>query len=501
MLEVDNYIDGRWVPAADGSRTESLCPATGQVIGTFAASSAADVQAAVEAAKAAYPAWRRTPAPHRGELLFELGRLLKERKQELGEFLTVEMGKVLPEALGDIQEAIDMAFYMGGEGRRLLGATVPSEMPDKFAMAVRDSVGVCGIITPWNFPIAIPSWKMFPALVAGNTVVFKPASDTAVLGSKFVVLMEEVGFPPGVVNMVTGSGGSVGNAILAHPDVRIVSFTGSTATGVHVMRTAAETLKKVHLELGGKNAIIVMDDADLDLALDSIVWSAFGTSGQRCTAASRVIVQRGVKDRFTGMLVDRVAELRLGDGLEASTDVGPVINADAVAKIHHYTEVAREEGVAVLTGGEAWQGQGPLTGGFYYTPTVFGDVPPGSTVAQEEIFGPCTSVITVDDLDEAIAVNNSVAHGLSSAIFTADVNAAFRAIRDFDTGLVYVNHGTIGAEIQLPFGGNKATGNGMREAGIAGLDVFTVWKSVYVDYSGRLQRAQIDTDASLEDMS
>jgi aldehyde dehydrogenase (NAD+) len=301
-----------------------------------------------------------------------------------------------------------------------------------------------------------------------------------------------------VVNLVIGGGGSVGQAMVEHPDIKVISFTGSTDTGKQVLRSGADTLKKVHLELGGKNAILVMDDADLDLALDSVVWSAFGTSGQRCTAASRVILQRGIKAEFTRRLVERAERLTLGDGLEKSTDVGPVINKAALDKIHSYTEIGRQEGVKVLAGGEVWHGEGRLAGGFYYRPTVFGDVKPNDRVGQEEIFGPCTSLITVDTLEEAIEVNNGVAHGLSSSIFTRDVNAAFRAIRDFDTGLVYVNHGTIGAEIQLPFGGNKATGNGMREAGIAGLDVFTVWKSAYIDYSGRLQRAQIDTEEVLK---
>ncbi len=494
MLEFQNYIDGKWVPSRSGERMESRCPATGEVIGTVPRSTPEDVELAVLAAKQAYRKWRLTPAPRRAQYLFELGELIRSEKQSLGELLTTEMGKVLPEALGDVQEAIDMAFYMAGEGRRLFGAVVPSEMPNKWAMACRDPVGVCGLITPWNFPIAIPSWKMFPALVAGNTIVFKPASDTPLLGARFVELLDRVRIPPGVVNLVTGGGPTVGDAIVSHPDIRVVSFTGSTDVGRHVLRTAAESLKKVHLEMGGKNAIIVMEDADVDLALDSVVWSAFGTSGQRCTAASRVILQRGIAASFTARLVERAKALRLGDGLLPTTDVGPVINAAARDRIHSYTEIARQEGVEVLCGGEPWYGEGRLAGGFFYRPTVFGRVRPDARVAREEIFGPVTSLITVDTLEEAIEVNNSVSYGLSSAIFTRDVNAAFRAIRDFDTGLAYVNHGTIGAEIQLPFGGNKGTGNGLREAGLAGLEVFTVWKSIYVDFSGRLQRAQIDTE-------
>ncbi|MFQ5854442.1 MAG: aldehyde dehydrogenase family protein [Anaerolineae bacterium] len=493
-MEYQNYINGEWVPSHTGERLESINPATGEVISTVPRSDEQDVEAAVAAARKAFEKWRLTPAPRRGEILFEVGRLLKERKQELGEFLTTEMGKVLPEALGDVQEAIDMAFYMGGEGRRLLGATVPSELPNKFAMAVRDPVGVVGIITPWNFPIAIPSWKMFPALVAGNTVVFKPASDTPLLAARFVEILEEAGVFRGVVNLVTGPGSGVGDAIASHPDVNVVSFTGSTETGRHVYALGAQQLKKVHLELGGKNAVIVMDDADLDLALDSIVWSAFGTTGQRCTAASRIIIQRGIKKEFTDRLLERVKNLRLGGGLLATTDVGPVINRRALGSIHSYTSVAEAEGATVLAGGKIWKDSGEYAGGFFYEPTVFDNVTIDMRVAQEEIFGPCVSLITVDTLEEAIEVNNSVTYGLSSSIFTRNVGAAFQAMRDFDTGLVYINHGTIGAEIHLPFGGNKATGNGHREAGIAGLDVFTEWKSIYVDYSGRLQRAQIDTE-------
>ncbi|MFQ5596365.1 MAG: aldehyde dehydrogenase family protein [Anaerolineae bacterium] len=496
-MEYQNYINGEWVPSHTGERYESIDPATGEVIGTVPRSDEQDVEAAVAAARKAFEWWRLTPAPRRGEILFEAGRLLRQHKQELGEFLTTEMGKVLPEALGDVQEAVDMAFYMGGEGRRLVGATVPSELPNKFAMAVRDPVGVIGIITPWNFPIAIPSWKMFPALVAGNTIVFKPASDTPMLAARFVEILEAAGVPPGVVNLVIGPGGSVGDAIVGHPDVNVVSFTGSTEVGRHVYVLGAQLLKKVHLEMGGKNAIIVMNDADLDLALDSVIWSAFGTTGQRCTAASRVIVQSGIKPEFTERLVERVNSLRLGSGLLDTTDVGPVINRWALENIHSYTGVAKGEGATVLTGGKTWTDGEKYAGGSFYEPTIFDNVTVDMRVAQEEIFGPCASLITVDTLEEAIEVNNSVAYGLSSSIFTRDVNAAFQAMRDFDTGLVYINHGTIGAEIHLPFGGNKGTGNGHREAGIAGIDVFTEWKSIYVDYSGRLQRAQIDTEEIL----
>ena len=488
-----NYIDGDWVDAASGETFESTSPANGETIGVFPKSGPADVDRAVAAARAAYEEWRLVPAPKRGEILFRFGHLLAERKDELAKLMTREMGKVLPEAAGDVQEAIDMSYYMAGEGRRLFGQTTPSELRDKFQMSVRMPVGVVGVITPWNFPVAIPSWKMLPALVCGNTVVFKPATDTPLLGERFVELLAEAGIPPGVVNIVHGGGSEVGQRLVEHPDVPIITFTGSRETGVAVTRAAAEGLKHVHLELGGKNAVIVMDDAELDLAVDGIVWSAFGTSGQRCTAASRVIVQAGVYDELASRLVARVEQLRLGPGWEDETDVGPVINERALEKIHAYTGIGRDEGAKLLTGGEVAEGDG-LGDGFYYRPTIFGEVEAGMRVAQEEIFGPTTALIRVRDLDEAVRVSNGVKYGLSSSIFTRDVNQAFRAIRDLDTGITYVNAGTIGAEVHLPFGGTKDTGNGHREAGQAALDVFTEWKSIYVDYSGRLQRAQIDTD-------
>jgi acyl-CoA reductase-like NAD-dependent aldehyde dehydrogenase len=487
-----NYIGGEWVDAADGETFESVSPADGETIGTFPKSRAKDVDRAVEAAKTAYDEWRLVPAPKRGEILFRFGQLLAEQKDDLAQLMTREMGKVLPEAGGDVQEAIDMSYYMAGEGRRLFGQTTPSELRDKFNMSVRMPIGVVGAITPWNFPIAIPSWKILPALVCGNTVVFKPATDTPLLGERFVELLHEAGLPAGVLNIVHGGGGAVGDRLVRHPDVPVITLTGSRETGVAVMKNAAENLKHVHLELGGKNAIIVLDDADLDLAVDGIIWSAFGTSGQRCTAASRVIVQRGVYDALQTRLVAAAEKLRLGVGWEPETDVGPVINEAALEKIQSYTEIGKDEGARLLTGGEVATGDG-LDKGFYYRPTIFGDVEPEMRIAQEEIFGPTTALIPVDDFDEAIRVSNGIEYGLSSSVFTRDVNKAFRAMRDLVTGITYVNAGTIGAEVHLPFGGTKGTGNGHREAGQAALDVFTEWKSIYVDYSGKLQRAQIDT--------
>jgi acyl-CoA reductase-like NAD-dependent aldehyde dehydrogenase len=486
-----NYIDGEWVDAVSGETFESTSPADGEVIGVFPKSGAEDVDRAGEAAKAAYEEWRLVPAPKRGEVLFRFAHLLAQHKEELTELMTHEMGKVRAEAGGDVQEAIDMSYYMGGEGRRLFGQTTPSELRDKFNMAIRMPIGVIGVITPWNFPIAIPSWKTLPALVAGNTVVFKPATDTPALGERYVELLVEAGVPKGVVNIVHGGGGAVGDRLVRHPDVPVITLTGSRDTGVAVLKAAADGLKRVHLELGGKNAIIVLDDADLELAVEGILWSAFGTSGQRCTAASRVIVQEGVYEALQKQLVARVEALRIGPGWEDDTDIGPVINKPSLEKIHSYTEIGQGEGAKLLTGGEVATGNG-LDKGFYYRPTIFADVEPQMRVAQEEIFGPTTALIPIKDFDEAIRVSNGIRYGLSSSIFTRDVNKAFRAMRDLEAGITYINAGTIGAEVHLPFGGVKETGNGHREAGQAALDVFTEWKSVYVDYSGTLQRAQID---------
>jgi acyl-CoA reductase-like NAD-dependent aldehyde dehydrogenase len=487
-----NYIGGEWVDALSGETFESVNPATGDTIGSFPRSSAEDVDRAVAAAKEAYEEWRLVPAPKRGEVLYRFANLLAEHKDDVTDLMTREMGKVKAEAGGDVQEAIDMSLYMAGEGRRLFGQTTPSELRDKFNMSVRMPIGVIGVITPWNFPIAIPSWKITPALVCGNTIVFKPATDTPLLGERFVELLDEAGLPKGVINIVHGGGGAVGDRLVRHPDVPVITLTGSRETGVEVMRNAAEGLKHIHLELGGKNAIIVLEDADLDLAMEGIVWSAFGTSGQRCTAASRVIVQDGVYDKLQSKLVTAAERLRLGAGWEDDTDVGPVINKAALEKIHSYTEIGKGEGAKLLTGGEAANGNG-LSEGFFYRPTIFGDVDPQMRIAQEEIFGPTTALIRVRDFDEAIRVSNGIRYGLSSSIYTRDVNKAFRAMRDLQAGITYINAGTIGAEVHLPFGGTKDTGNGHREAGQAALDVFTEWKSIYVDYSGKLQKAQIDT--------
>jgi aldehyde dehydrogenase (NAD+) len=487
-----NFIGGEWREAHAGQTFESRNPAdTNDLIGTFASSGAEDVAAAVRACDVAAPVWRATPAPKRGEILYRFGALLAENKERLARAMTREMGKVLDEARGDVQEGIDIAYLMAGEGRRLFGDTVPSELPNKWAMSVREPIGVAGLITPWNFPMAIPCWKMMPALVSGNTVVLKPSSDTPGCAALLVELLDEAGLPHGVVNLVTGSGEAVGIALVESPDVPVIGFTGHTDTGKRIAQVAARRLKRVSLELGGKNGIVVMPDADLELAVDGIVWSAFGTTGQRCTAASRLIVDDAVADDLVDRLVERAGRLRLGSGLEPGVEVGPLINERAVTKVEAALEIGIRDGGRIVVGGSRATG-GALDKGWFFQPTIVDGVKSMDSLGQDEVFGPVLSVIRVRGYAEAVTALNQVRYGLSSAIFTRDTNTAFRAMRDFETGIVYINAGTIGAETHLPFGGVKGTGNGHREAGHAALDTYTEWKSVYVDYSGRLQRAQID---------
>jgi aldehyde dehydrogenase (NAD+) len=460
------------------------------VLGVCARSGIEDVAEAVAAAKEAYPRWRKVPAPRRAEILFRAAEILVRRKEELAQLMTREMGKILLESRGDVQEAIDMTYFLAGEGRRLHGYTTPSEMPDKAAYCVRQPLGVVGVITPWNFPIAIPSWKIVPALVCGNTVVFKPAPEAPICAVKFVEVLEEAGLPPGVLNLVLG-GDETGAALVDHPDVALISFTGSTEVGLRVAEKCAARGKRVSLEMGGKNAAIVMDDADLELVADALTWSAFGTSGQRCTACSRVLVHPKVHGDVADILTERARKLRLGHGLDPQTEMGPLVSAAQLERVERYVRLGQEEGAVVLVGGERAVGDG-LERGYFFRPTVFDRVHPHMRIAQEEIFGPVTDLIRVESLEEAVEVVNGVRYGLSASIFTRDVNKAMRAIEDIHTGIVYVNHGTIGAEVHLPFGGTKFTGNGHREGGLQVLDVFTEWKAVYIDYSGRLQRAQID---------
>ncbi len=493
-----NLIGGKWLPAASGKTFENRNPADrDDLVGVFPESDRRDVDAAVAAARKAFPAWRDTPAPRRAEILYAAGEILRRDKEKLARLMTREMGKVLAEARGDVQEAIDMAFLAAGEGRRLFGFTTPSELPNKFAMCVRQPIGVSALVTPWNFPMAIPAWKGMAALIAGNTVVIKPATDTPASVVALAKVLEEAGLPGGVWNVVMGSGGEVGDPLVSHPDAKVVSFTGSTDVGRRISVACAPTFKRLHLEMGGKNAILVMEDADVELAVEGALWGAFGTTGQRCTASSRLLVHRKVYDDFTGRLVAGARALKVGNGLEKGVDVGPCVSERQRDSVLKYIEIGKSEGAKLLCGGVKLT-DGPLAKGWFLSPTVFGDANPKMRVASEEIFGPVTTVIPIESLEEGIRIANSVPYGLSGSIYTRDVNRAFTAMREFETGLFYVNSSTIGAEVHLPFGGMKDTGNGHREAGIAGLDVFTEWKSIYVDFSGKLQRAQIDTHRSAD---
>ena len=490
VSQLKNFIGGEWVEPKTDQYGDVVNPANGKKLVDVPLSGTDDVNEAVAAAKKAQKEWSLEPAPMRAEILYDIGQMMKERKEHLSQILTQENGKVLEEARGEVQEGIDMAFYMAGEGRRLFGHTVPAELKNKFAMSVRAPVGVVGIITPWNFPIAIATWKSFPAIVAGNTVVWKPATETPLMAYEMAKIFEEAGLPKGVVNVVFGSGGDVGDAMVHHDDLRVISFTGSNEVGRNIASECGRQLKKVSLEMGGKNAVIVMDDADLELAAQGIVWGAFGTSGQRCTATSRVIVHEKVKEDLEKHILEEMKNLKIGDGLNDDIKVGPIINQGGIDKIKKYIEIGKEEG-KLLTGGSELT-EGKYESGYYFEPTLFTDVKPNARIAQEEIFGPVLSIIPVESYEEAVEVNNSVEFGLSSSIFTQDANQVFKSQRDLDTGIVYVNAGTTGAEIHLPFGGTKGTGNGHRDSGQAALDVFTEWRAVYVDYSGKLQRAQID---------
>jgi len=487
-----NLIGGEWIESRSGQTFENQNPANVKdVVGIFPCSNKDDVNDAVDAAKKAFERWRLTPAPRRGEIIYRCAQILQERKEDYARDMTREMGKILQETRGDVQEAIDTAYYMAGEGRRLDGHTVPSELPSKFAMAVRVPLGVVGMITPWNFPMAIPSWKIFPAIVSGNTCVIKPAEDTPLSTVNLVRALMDAGLPPGVVNIVHGYGPEAGAPMLDHADVRAISFTGSSEVGRIVGEAAARSFKPCSLEMGGKNAIIVLNDATIDLAIDGALWGAFGTTGQRCTAASRIIVHKGVYNQFADKLVSRARSLKVGPGIDEQNEMGPQINEQQIETTRKYVDIGKSEGAKLLTGGSRIT-SGGLGDGYFWEPTIFGDAHGKMRVAQEEIFGPVISLIPTESLEQAIDISNGVAYGLSSAVYTRDVNKAFKAMRDLNTGITYINAPTIGAEVHLPFGGTKATGNGHREGGIGAIDFYTQWKAIYIDYSDRLQRAQID---------
>ncbi|HYW37969.1 MAG TPA: aldehyde dehydrogenase family protein [Terriglobales bacterium] len=487
-----NFIDGEWVESASGRTFEDRNPAdTREVVAIFQRSNKADVDAAVDAAKRAFAKWRLVPAPRRAEMVFRAAEILIERKEEHARDMTREMGKVLKETRGDVQEAIDAAYYNAGEGRRLFGPTVPSELPNKFAMAVRQPIGVCGMITPWNFPMAISSWKLLPAVVCGNTCVIKPAQDTPLSTFNLVRALTDAGIPKGVINIVTGFGAEVGTPLTEHPVVRAISLTGSSEVGRIVGVTAAKSFKHCSLELGGKNPMIVLDDANLEIAIEGGLWGAFGTTGQRCTATSRIIVQKGVYTEFVDHFVARAKNIKVGNGLDETVEMGPAINENQLKTDLEYIEIGKTEGAKLVCGGNRLD-QGDYQHGWFLEPTVFTEVDPKMRIAQEEIFGPVVSIIPCDGLEEAIAIANNTEYGLSSSLYTKDVNTAFAAVRDLEAGITYINAPTIGAEVHLPFGGTKATGNGHREGGVGAIDFYTEWKSVYVDYSDKLQKAQID---------
>jgi alpha-ketoglutaric semialdehyde dehydrogenase len=483
------FIGGKWASPPKAKRFETVNPATREPIASFVSGTPEDVDRAVTAAAKAFPAWKDTPAPKRGDILLAAARLLKERKAEVGQIVTREMGKVIAEGLGDVQESIDFIEYMAGEGRRLFGETVPSELRSKFCLTVRQPKGVVACITPWNFPTAIPNWKIAAALISGNTIVFKPASNTARCAVEVVRIYEDAGLPAGVLNFVTGSGGVVGNALVSDPRIRTVSFTGGVETGREVYVRGAKDLKMVHLELGGKNPVILMEDADLGLALDGVLFGAFGTSGQRCTATSRLILHEKVYDDFLSRLTKRLASFTVGDPLNPKTGMGPVASADQERKILEYIAIGKKDS-KLLYGGSKLTG-GAYDRGFFIGPTIF-ETKHGSRISKEEIFGPVLSVIKVGSYEEAVRVANDVDYGLSSSIYTQDVNRAFRAMGDLEAGITYINAPTIGAEVQLPFGGVKNTGNGGREAGSVAIDEFTEIKTVFIDFSSKLQKAQIE---------
>jgi len=488
---LDIYAGGEWITGHSGEIFEVRNPAdTDDLIALFARGDAVDVGEAASAAKGAYPSWMQTPAPQRADYVLRVGMMLEERKEELSHLMAREMGKTLKECRADIQEGIDFAYFMVGEGRRMYGVTTKSELPNKFSMTVRHPIGVAGLITPWNFPIAIPCWKLFPALIAGCTVVFKPAEDTPLLAYHLVKMFEEAGLPPGVLNFVPGIGEEAGAALVDHKDVRAISFTGSLEVGRAINTKCAQDMKRCSLELGSKNCLIVMPDADLDLAVEAGAWGAFATSGQRCTATSRIAVHGSVLEEFQERFLQRVATMKVGAGTDPDTELAAVINQKQKERILSYIGIGQSEGAKLLTGGHELT-EGEYAKGNFIAPTVFRDVTPDMRIFQEEIFGPVTGLTEVGSLDEAIEIANGTQYGLSCSIYTRDITNTFKAIERLEFGIVYINAPTIGAEVQLPFGGMKSTGNGHREAGPVALDEFTEWKAVSVDYSGKVQKAQM----------
>lgn len=486
-----NFIGGKWAGSISGKTYENRNPADWrEVVGIFPDSGPEDIDSAVRSARGAFAAWKDVPAPKRAEVLFRAGELLLKKKSAFAVDLTREMGKVLKEAEGDVREAVDMAFYIGGEGRRFLGHTSPSELKDKWCMSMRVPLGVVAAITPWNFPMAVPSWKIFPALLAGNAVVLKPAPDAPLSAMRLVEILDQAGLPPGALNLVCGTSPELGAALARHPGVDMAAFTGSTETGKKVSESCGKNMKRFSLELGGKNAVIIDEAADLDLALEGVLWGAFGTTGQRCTSTSRLILHKNIAEKFTDMLVEKAGKLKCGNGLDAGNQIGPLINESQLNRVRDYVDIGLKEGAKLLLGGERCM-DSECANGWFFKPTIFSGVKRSMRIAQEEIFGPVLSMLIVENLEDAVETANDCAYGLSASVYSRDVNKALSVAGRLETGISYVNSPTIGAEVHLPFGGVKGTGNGYRDGGPTVLDAYTEWKTVYIDYSGRLQKAQM----------
>lgn len=485
-----NLIGGEWVASAGGTTPNTNPANTDDVIGMVPRSTVEEAHAAIRAAEAALPAWRATPAPRRGRILFDAWRIMESRTEELARALTREEGKVISESRGEVVKALNVAEFIAGEARRLNGETSPSELPSTLAYTVRVPHGVVAQITPWNFPVAIPVWKLWPALVAGNTVVWKPATNTPETAELIAKVLVDAGVPAGVVNMVHGSGGTVGEALLAHPTVRAVSFTGSNEVGGALYGKCSATGKKVQCEMGGKNPIVVMEDANLALAVDATAQGAFGSTGQRCTATSRAIVHEAVADAFVAAVVARARALRVGDGMDEATEMGPSVDEAQMKTVLRYLDVARQEGLTPLVGGTRLT-EGRYAKGWFVAPTVYDRVSPKMRIAQEEIFGPVLSVIRVRSFEEALEAANDCRYGLSSSIYSNDSNRIFRFIDAIETGIVHVNSPTMGGEAHLPFGGMKGTGIGEREMGRTAIEFYTEWKTVYIDYTGETRKTKM----------
>ncbi len=484
-----NFINGKWVESKATRTSERRNPANlDEVVGLVPLSSREETRAAIAAAKAAFAEWRDTPAPVRGRIIAKAAILMEQQKDELARILTREEGKTFKDSLGEVMKSVNILEFMAGESRRIGGETVPSELPKNFAYTIKQPLGVVAAITPWNFPVSIPVWKMAPALVAGNTVVFKPATLTAFTGAKVTEIFEQAGVPAGVLNMVVGSGSEVGDELLQHPDVKAISFTGSNEVGCELYAQGARKMKKCQCEMGGKNPIVILADADLPLAVESTVFGAFASTGQRCTATSRVVVEEKVADQFVAMLVERTKKLKTGNGLEPGMDMGPAVDESQLKTDLHYIEIGKKE-AKLLLGGDRLTGPG--YNGYYVAPTIFDHVAWDSTLAQDEVFGPVLSIIRVKDFDEALRVANSVRYGLSSSIYSNDAAKIFEFIDKIETGITHVNSPTVGGEAQLPFGGMKATGVGLREMGRVAIDFYTELKTVYIDYTGRKRESNI----------